>query len=47
MLTFLSAILSFLEKVLSLEIVTGITLGTIFFFNMVLISFWAVFTRRA
>jgi len=46
MITFLTYLVTFLNKVLSLEIVRGIDLYSMLFFNMFVISFWVVVTRR-
>ena len=49
MTAFLSMVLSALDKILSSKILLGpfgLTLYSLFFFNMFIVSFWVVFTRR-
>lgn len=46
MLTFLSMVFDFFDDLLSFEIINGVSLYIVFFYNMILLSFWVVFTRR-
>lgn len=46
MITYLGYLMQFLNTILNINIVNGITIGTMFFYNLMLITFWFVFTRR-
>lgn len=47
MLSFLSMVLASLDDLLSIEIIRGLSLYTLLFYNMFIVSFWVVFTRRS
>lgn len=47
MFTFLTMILGALDDLLSIEIIRGLSIYTLFFYNMFIVSFWVVFTRRS
>lgn len=47
MISFLSMVLGALDDFLSIEIIRGLSLYTLLFYNMFIVSFWVVFTRRS
>lgn len=46
MYDFFGILLNQLDNILSLQLINGITLQSIFFANMIFISLWVVVTRR-
>lgn len=47
MVSFLSMVLTALDDLLSIEIIRGLSIYTLLFYNMFIVSFWVVFTRRS
>lgn len=47
MVSFLTMVLSSLDDLLSIEIIRGLSIYTLLFYNMFIVSFWVVFTRRS
>lgn len=45
-LTFLGYISEFFEKVFSLDIIPGVTLFTVLFYNLLIVVVFTAFTRR-
>lgn len=43
---FLEMVMDFIQRCFSLQILTGVTLGTILFYNLMLVVIFTAFARR-
>lgn len=46
MITYLNLLKDFLSDLLSIDFITGISIHTILFYNLILVTFWVALTRR-